>query len=96
MKLGRQSLHSTIHNESPSDFDTKQERDYKGNHDEERRHAWRAARELSCQKQTLALLYCSSESSLELSLILKQVEEHMASIAADDKNGERAIAHTAL
>ena len=85
MKLGPRKLPFKIHNESLSDFDVKQERNYKGNYDKERRQARRAAREASCRKRTLALLYCPSESSLESSLILNQVKEHMASIAEDDK-----------
>ena len=85
MKLGPRKLPSNIHDESLSDFDGKQERDYKGNYNKERRQARRAAHEASCRKQTLALSYCPSESNLESSLILNQVEEHMASIAEDDK-----------
>lgn len=82
-------LHRREHrSENPPLFTDKKcskERDHEMENEKQRRQAHRDAREASCRKRTLAMLYCPSSSSLESSLVLAANTIPMDSISEDDE-----------
>lgn len=68
-----------------ADRECSKERDHDVKNETQRRQANRAARDASCRKQTLALLYCPSASSLESSLVLPANPTPMESISENDE-----------